>query len=322
MIIDLADEIFPISDEKYAQELQLQETLTPSASKRNASSSSQNVASSSSIPATFTPPNKLKRKQAMLKAEEATLHERICGICMDTKALPEIFSNAKVCGHLFCSDCISQHVYVKIKENIAKVKCPDPTCKGLIGPEVYRDIVAKEVLERWEDALCESTIMATQKLYCPFKDCSAMLVDDSGEVVTSAECPNCHRLFCAQCKVAWHSRMDCREYKRLKEYERNPKDLMLMELAKNKKWKKNGRNARTGTFMWKSEAVVIAFIAVVIFNNIVKVNDWSLVVDVEFFLIMDLERSTLEAALLFITSTINSTINGRFKEVLNLVIIQ
>ncbi|CAI9267635.1 unnamed protein product [Lactuca saligna] len=167
---DDGDKMFMMSDEKYTQELQLQEALTPSASKTNVSSSSQKVASSSS------------------------LHERICGICLDSKALPEIFSNAKVCGHLFCSACISQYVSVKIKENIAKVKCPDPMCKGLIGPEVCRDIVPKEVLERWEDALCESMIMATQKFYCPFKDCSAMLVDDGGVAVTSALMPKLQQI--------------------------------------------------------------------------------------------------------------------------------
>ncbi|EXB38260.1 hypothetical protein L484_002482 [Morus notabilis] len=35
-------------------------------------------------------------------------------------------------------------------------------------------------------------------LYCPFKDYSAMLVVDGGEVVTMSECPN----------VAWHDGSD------------------------------------------------------------------------------------------------------------------
>ncbi|XP_023734994.1 E3 ubiquitin-protein ligase RSL1 [Lactuca sativa] len=174
----------------------------------------------------------------MEKSEETQLPTSFCVICMDTKAPSEMFSNAKVCSHLFCSDYIRQHVSMKIKENIAKVKCPEPKCKGLIGPEICRSIVPNEVLERWEDALCESLILGSQKFYCPFKDCSAMLVDDGGEAMTSSECPNCNRLFCAQCKVAWHSGMDCIEYKSLKEYEINPKYLMLMELAKNKNWKR------------------------------------------------------------------------------------
>lgn len=254
------DEIFPISDEKYAQELQLQEALISSVSQTNASSSSQKDASSSSqkdapssssssasqkdapsssIPATSSsPPSTLKRKQPMETPEKAPLPESFCGICMDTKAQSEMFSNARVCSHLYCLDCIRTHVSVKIKENITKVKCPDPKCKGEIGPELCRSIVPKEVLERWEDALCESLILGTQKFYCPFKDCSAMLVDDGGESVTSSECPNCNRLFCAQCKVAWHSGMDCKEFKSLGKDENNPEDIMLMKLAKNKQWRR------------------------------------------------------------------------------------
>nr|GFB09425.1 zinc finger, C6HC-type [Tanacetum cinerariifolium] len=65
-----------------------------------------------------------------------------------------------------------------------------------------------------------------------------MLVDDGGEDVTSSECPHCNRLFCAQCKVMWHSGMDCSEFQSLKENERDPNDIMLMDLAKNKKWRR------------------------------------------------------------------------------------
>ncbi|KAI3512469.1 hypothetical protein L1887_19785 [Cichorium endivia] len=231
------DEIFPISDEKYAYELQLQEALISSASQSNgsSSSSSQWVASSSSL-ATFL--HASKRKQPLLTSEAAKSLKSFCDICMDSKDPSEMFSNPTVCRHLYCSECIRGHVSAKIKENIAMVKCPDPKCKGVIGPELCRSIVPKEVLERWEDALCESLILGSEKFYCPFKDCSAMLVDDGGEAVTSSECPNCNRLFCAQCKVAWHSGIDCSEFKSLKKNERNPEDIMLMQLAKNNKWRR------------------------------------------------------------------------------------
>ncbi|KAJ9559939.1 hypothetical protein OSB04_005099 [Centaurea solstitialis] len=157
---------------------------------------------------------------------------------MDRKSAEDMFHNINVCTHLFCLDCIGSHVAAKIKENIIQVKCPDPNCKALIGPEICRSIVPKEVLERWEDSLCESLILGSQKFYCPFKDCSAMLVNDGGETVTSSECPNCNRLFCAQCKVVWHSGMDCRMFQSLKEGERDPEDIMLMDLAKNNKWRR------------------------------------------------------------------------------------
>ncbi|KAI3737776.1 hypothetical protein L2E82_27788 [Cichorium intybus] len=183
-----------------------------------------------------------KRKKPLLTSEAAKRPKTLksfCDICMDSKDPSEMFSIPTVCDHLYCSDCIRGHVSAKIKENIAMVKCPDPKCKGIIGPELCRSILPKKVLERWEDALCESLILGSEKFYCPFKDCSAMLlVDDGEEAVTSSECPNCNRLFCAQCKVAWHSGMKCREFKRLKMNERNPEDIMLMQLAKNKKWRR------------------------------------------------------------------------------------
>ncbi|GAU24887.1 hypothetical protein TSUD_116110 [Trifolium subterraneum] len=32
---------------------------------------------------------------------------------------------------------------------------------------------------------------------CPFNDCSVSLLNDGSEIVIDAECPSCHRLFCA-----------------------------------------------------------------------------------------------------------------------------
>ena len=65
-----------------------------------------------------------------------------------------------------------------------------------------------------------------------------MLVDDGGEVVTASECPNCRRLFCAQCRVVWHAGIDCSEFQRLSKDERGTEDIMLMELAKQKSWRR------------------------------------------------------------------------------------
>ncbi|GJU56846.1 zinc finger, C6HC-type containing protein [Tanacetum coccineum] len=224
-VVDNQDDIFPTSDEKYAEQLQLEEALLFSSLSLNPSKANENATSSSSRPTFVT-------------AESNQLPTRFCNICMEKKTESEMFRNTKVCGHLFCFDCIRGHVAAKIQENITTVRCPDPNCKGIIGPEACRLIVPKEVLDRWEDALCESLILGAEKFYCPFKDCSAMLVNDGGEAVTSSECPHCYRLFCAQCKVAWHSEMSCSDFQRWKKGEIDQSDAMMMGLAKNKKWKK------------------------------------------------------------------------------------
>ncbi|KAL5579658.1 hypothetical protein UlMin_012100 [Ulmus minor] len=131
------------------------------------------------------------------------------------------------CTHSFCEDCLGKYIGTKIQENIAMVKCPEPKCKGILEPQLCHSIVPKEVFERWENALCESL------------DCSAMLVDDGGVDVTICECPNCHKLFCAQCNVAWHAGMECGEFKSRKNGERDQRDDdMVMELAKQKNWRR------------------------------------------------------------------------------------
>ncbi|GKB91285.1 zinc finger, C6HC-type containing protein [Tanacetum coccineum] len=206
------DEKSPISDKKYIEEMELQEALMIT-----------------NLP--FIP---------YVTYESTQVPDKFCGICMDTKREFEIFINDNVCGHTFCIDCIRAHVGAKINENVANVRCPDPDCKGLIGPNVCRYIRPEEVLERWEHALCESLIIASQKLYCPFKDCSApLLVDDSAVPTKDTECPHCNRMFCAQCKVPWHSEMDCKEFQMLsKNGEINQSDMKVRELAKKKKWQR------------------------------------------------------------------------------------
>ncbi|RYR24356.1 hypothetical protein Ahy_B02g057854 isoform B [Arachis hypogaea] len=160
---------------------------------------------------------------------------------MDSKPFQEIFINQN-CNHSFCDECIAKYVAAKIQENISNVKCPEPKCRGILEPQNCMSIIPKEVFERWENALCENLVLATsKKFYCPFKDCSAMLVNDDGnEVVTCSECSHCHRLFCAQCKVAWHGGMECGEFMGLNENEREKEDLMVMNLAKAKRWRRCG----------------------------------------------------------------------------------
>ncbi|KAI5336643.1 PREDICTED: E3 ubiquitin-ligase [Prunus dulcis] len=225
------EEVFPISDEKYAQELQLQEALMSSAI-------------SSITPKISTQPSNREedvetpmKKQKGKEKETGQSSETFCLICMDIKSTQEMFTNSG-CNHSFCTDCIGTYVGTKIQENISMVKCPDVKCKEVLEPQSCRSIIPKEVFDRWENALCESLVLGSQKFYCPFKDCSALLVDDGGEVVTVSECPNCRRLFCAQCKVAWHAGIDCGEFQNLNENEREKEDIMVMELAKKKNWRR------------------------------------------------------------------------------------
>ncbi|VFQ94267.1 unnamed protein product [Cuscuta campestris] len=80
-------------------------------------------------------------------------------------------------------------------------------------------------------------IQASEKFYCPFKDCSALLVDEKAEIEES-ECPECRRLFCAKCQVPWHSEISCSDFQELNLNERQREDIQMMNLAQGKEWKR------------------------------------------------------------------------------------
>ncbi|KAF8388681.1 hypothetical protein HHK36_025361 [Tetracentron sinense] len=161
----------------------------------------------------------------------------ICEICIEPKSQSESF-NIKGCTHSYCSECMTRYVASKIQENITSIQCPESNCKGVLEPEYCRSILPPKVFDRWGDALCESLILGSQRFYCPFKDCSALLIDEGGGLVKESECPNCRRLFCAQCKVPWHSGIDCVGFQKLNKDERGREDIMMMELAKKRNWQR------------------------------------------------------------------------------------
>ncbi|KAL5062572.1 hypothetical protein RYX36_024309 [Vicia faba] len=210
-----AEENFPIYDDKYVVEIQV-------------------VDSEDNTPLTN---HKHKQKETIEDKYSTQLKQSYCSICMEAKPIKGIFKNPN-CLHSFCKDCIGRYLAAKVQENISKVSCPEPNCKGTLEAYHCSSIIPKDLFDRWENALCENSVLASQKFYCPFKDCSAMLVNDAKEVVTASECPHCHRLFCAQCRVSWHAGVDCRKFKSLKNNERGKEDLLAMNLAKKKNWKR------------------------------------------------------------------------------------
>ncbi|KAL6656017.1 hypothetical protein ACP70R_006843 [Stipagrostis hirtigluma subsp. patula] len=164
-----------------------------------------------------------------------------CGICMDTVHLRELFP-IDGCTHAFCAGCVGQYIAAKVGENVLSIGCPDPGCKdGLLQPEECRGAIPPPLFQRWGAALCDAALDEL-KLYCPYRDCSALLVDDdpgNGEAaLTNAVCPHCRRAFCAQCKVPWHHGVSCEEYQRLGEEERGREAMLLRKVAEEQKWQR------------------------------------------------------------------------------------
>ncbi|KAL9304231.1 hypothetical protein ACSQ67_021494 [Phaseolus vulgaris] len=175
----------------------------------------------------------LKGKQ--IKTEESS--NVYCAICMDEQPDEKMFKNQH-CSHIFCNDCIRRHVAAKIEENRSVVECPHPSCKQVLEPHQCRSIIPEELFDKWGNVLCQNLVPESEKFYCPFKDCSAMMICDCNEVVSSCECPHCNRIFCAQCKVSWHAEIGCEEFQKLEEAKVEKGDSLVMELAKSKSWRR------------------------------------------------------------------------------------
>ncbi|RHN67555.1 putative transcription factor C2H2 family [Medicago truncatula] len=180
--------------------------------------------------------DKSKTKTAIEQGQSSKI---CCGICFDTVTNSNMFSTG-LCNHPFCTKCISKYVKIQIKEKVVKIKCPDPECSVELKPEHLQCILPKKIIADWESANCEASIALKEKFYCPYKNCSLLLVnEEAGRAITSCECPYCHRLFCAQCKVPWHGNMNCQEFQKseigqgLKQSDRK-----FLELAKREKWKR------------------------------------------------------------------------------------
>ncbi|XP_027149027.1 probable E3 ubiquitin-protein ligase RNF217 [Coffea eugenioides] len=215
-------------DSKYSMELQIQEVLLASLSSDTAS-----IASSSSQGRI----EDVDSRQVKIDNDVDNASQIFCGICMEAKESWEMFRN-DTCDHSFCYECTSQHIVAKIQDNLKIISCPGADCKATLDFNICRLMIPKDVLAKWDDFLCQSLIPNSQKLFCPFRDCSAMLIHDSGEVIKEIKCPACRRSFCAQCHVPWHSEFKCKEFQKLNAKKGGKDDGLFKLLAKKKSWQK------------------------------------------------------------------------------------
>jgi len=195
----------------------------------------------------FVPKNTSFEKRRRIKLEKGESSSKpnpnpnkvtfFCEICTETKTTKEAFFITG-CNHVYCSDCVVFYIRSKIEENVINVRCPVSGCSGLLEAEECRAILSVDVFDRWGKALCEALFDVNEKFYCLFPDCYALLINDGSEAILQSECPNSKRLFCAQCKVLWHEGIECSEFEKQNADERGKNDVMLMNLAKDQKWRR------------------------------------------------------------------------------------
>ncbi|RYR79677.1 hypothetical protein Ahy_A01g004495 isoform B [Arachis hypogaea] len=161
------------------------------------------------------------------RGESPSISSFMCEICIDTKIEAENFSITG-CSHSYCTDCVVNYVGSKLDDNMINIQCPVRRCGGFLELDGCREVLPKMIFDRWDKLLCEAAVVENESerfIYCPFKDCSAlMIVDDDSP--TESECPSCNRQICVSCETVWHHGSTCEEFGRT-----DNKYRVVMEVA-------------------------------------------------------------------------------------------
>lgn len=160
-----------------------------------------------------------------------------CVICLEERDVGRFFS-VDGCNHRYCFSCMKQQVKANLQRGMVP-KCPHEGCNLELKIPSCEKFLPPELLDIMTELIKEASIPVTQKIYCPYPKCSALMsksalvCDDS---CGAAVCTKCRGHFCINCKVPWHSNITCSEYK-----ESNPvpivEDAKLKNLAATNQWR-------------------------------------------------------------------------------------
>ncbi|XP_042509847.1 uncharacterized protein LOC122085469 isoform X2 [Macadamia integrifolia] len=186
-----------------------------------------------------------------------------CTICLEDTELEQMFA-VDGCLHRYCFSCMKQHVEVKLLHGMVP-GCPHEGCKLKLSVDSCRKILTPKLVETMSQRIKESSIPVTEKIYCPYPRCSALM--SKTEVLENAKnlcfdqtdvrkCIKCHGLFCVNCKVPWHYNMTCSDYRRSNPYPR-AEDAKLKSLATQKFWR---QCVKCNHMIELAEGVVMSFV--------------------------------------------------------------
>lgn len=172
-----------------------------------------------------------------------------CSICLEDINVSQMHE-ILTCRHRFCFPCMSQHVEVKLTHGCVP-SCPHEGCNIKLTVDGCKQFLSSKWVEVWTKRLEEAAIPDSDKVYCPYPNCSALMtlsgIDRSRQACSSShpfptaigctECKQCHKLFCIECRVPWHIGMSCQEYQR-RAPQLHSVDAKFHLLAKNSRWKR------------------------------------------------------------------------------------
>ncbi|KAM0727733.1 E3 ubiquitin-protein ligase RNF14 [Formica fusca] len=113
----------------------------------------------------------------------------------------------KNCGHVYCKDCIEEHIRIKINEHIKIISCPTLDCSFEINDNDIKTL-CPSLFSRYEELLLRVTLNTMDDvIYCPRISCQNPMIKDPSD--TAPICPICNYCFCIYCYKLYHGAAPC-----------------------------------------------------------------------------------------------------------------
>nr|XP_043623152.1 uncharacterized protein LOC122594931 [Erigeron canadensis] len=183
--------------------------------------------------------------QATKFAENAsgkTLQEE-CSICFESIYRGQMFTVNK-CLHRYCFSCMRKHVEATLLQGMLPA-CPHDKCKSDLEIESCKKFLDQKLYDIMSLRVKEASIPPTEKVYCPFSNCSALMSKTEVQEYTATsssaaqgmrKCVKCRRRFCINCNVIWHENVTCTDY--LKYFaNQSSSEAKLKSLATRNQWR-------------------------------------------------------------------------------------
>ncbi|KAG8362581.1 hypothetical protein BUALT_BualtUnG0061300 [Buddleja alternifolia] len=136
------------------------------------------------------------------------------------------------CSHNFCMECIRSYIQEKVEQNIATINCPELSCDRTLDPLECQPLIPRKLFIQWCGCLGNLHVSSFRKIYCPYPNCSELILNECDETVKKCSCPRCKRFFCYKCRVPWHAGYWCSESHR----ERDRNEIQFGLLMEKMKW--------------------------------------------------------------------------------------